>query len=118
MIRISFLFFALLASATGVPDDNMSIPAIIVADNAFGAIAGGDVNKVTGCTHYEHPPCGSDEKAVQVMGVDGVFCSPMCTPDGVCPHDVPKGVIAVSYSNRTAFDLSDGVRESSAVDCQ
>ena len=43
--------------------------------------------------HYEKPPCGSDEKAVQLMGVDGVFCSPECTPG--CPTDAPDGVTAV-----------------------
>jgi hypothetical protein len=43
--------------------------------------------------HYEKPPCGSDEKAVQIMGVDGIFCSPACSPD--CPMDAPDGVIAV-----------------------
>ena len=43
--------------------------------------------------HYEKPPCGSDEKAVQLMGIDGVFCSPQCNPD--CPSDVPVGVTAV-----------------------
>eukprot|EP00532_Pseudo-nitzschia_australis_P008850 CAMPEP_0168177286 /NCGR_PEP_ID=MMETSP0139_2-20121125/8355_1 /TAXON_ID=44445 /ORGANISM="Pseudo-nitzschia australis, Strain 10249 10 AB" /LENGTH=143 /DNA_ID=CAMNT_0008096291 /DNA_START=119 /DNA_END=550 /DNA_ORIENTATION=- len=43
--------------------------------------------------HYEEPPCGSDEKAVQIMGIDGVFCSPECTPE--CPTDTPDGVTAV-----------------------
>ena len=43
--------------------------------------------------HYEEPPCGSDEKAIQVMGIDGVFCSPECTPE--CPTDTPDGVTAV-----------------------
>eukprot|EP00536_Pseudo-nitzschia_multiseries_P002285 jgi/Psemu1/183177/e_gw1.30.61.1 len=42
--------------------------------------------------HYEHPPCASDEKAIQVMGIDGYFCSPACTPD--CPTDTPDGVTA------------------------
>ena len=43
--------------------------------------------------HYEMPPCGPDEKAVQLMGIDGVFCSPECKPD--CPDDPPDGVTAV-----------------------
>mmetsp|Transcript_627 Transcript_627/g.1486 ORF Transcript_627/g.1486 Transcript_627/m.1486 type:complete len:153 (-) Transcript_627:230-688(-) len=42
--------------------------------------------------HYEQPPCASDEKAIQVMGIDGDFCSPQCSPD--CPTDVPPGVTA------------------------
>lgn len=58
----------------------------------FGALfAASSVSAV----HYEQPPCGSDEKAVQIMGVDGVFCSPMCSPD--CPTDVPDGVTAVCF---------------------
>mmetsp|Transcript_246 Transcript_246/g.552 ORF Transcript_246/g.552 Transcript_246/m.552 type:complete len:137 (-) Transcript_246:265-675(-) len=43
--------------------------------------------------HYEMPPCGEDEKAVQLMGIDGVFCSPQCDPD--CPTDPPDGVTAM-----------------------
>lgn len=55
----------------------------------FGALlAASSVSAV----HYEMPPCGSDEKAVQIMGIDGVFCSPTCSPD--CPTDVPDGVTA------------------------
>ena len=46
-------------------------------------------------SHYEKPPCGSDEKAVQIVGVNGIFCSPECTPTGACPTDVPAGVVAV-----------------------
>lgn len=42
--------------------------------------------------HYEKPPCGEDEKAVELMGIDGVFCSPACNPD--CPDDPPDGVTA------------------------
>ena len=45
--------------------------------------------------HYEKPPCGPDEKAVQLVGINGVFCSPECTPD--CPDDPPDGVEAVSF---------------------
>jgi hypothetical protein len=25
-------------------------------------------------SHYESPPCQSDEKAVRIMGIDGSFC--------------------------------------------
>jgi hypothetical protein len=94
MLSVSFLLFALLASATGVPHE--PIPVIIVEEDVLGTNSGSGVTVTSGGTHYESPPCGSDEKAVQVMGIDGVFCSPMCTPAGVCPHDVPKGVTAVS----------------------
>eukprot|EP00567_Pseudictyota_dubia_P010436 CAMPEP_0197443184 /NCGR_PEP_ID=MMETSP1175-20131217/8998_1 /TAXON_ID=1003142 /ORGANISM="Triceratium dubium, Strain CCMP147" /LENGTH=140 /DNA_ID=CAMNT_0042973781 /DNA_START=17 /DNA_END=439 /DNA_ORIENTATION=+ len=48
---------------------------------------------VSSAVHYEKPPCGSDEKAVQLQGVDGVFCSPQCNPG--CPTDVPDGVSAI-----------------------
>merc|ERR1712100_329623 len=43
-------------------------------------------------THYGDPAggCESDEKAVQVQGVPGDFCSPSCT-SGSCPADVPAG---------------------------
>eukprot|EP00535_Pseudo-nitzschia_heimii_P000717 CAMPEP_0197183142 /NCGR_PEP_ID=MMETSP1423-20130617/7530_1 /TAXON_ID=476441 /ORGANISM="Pseudo-nitzschia heimii, Strain UNC1101" /LENGTH=141 /DNA_ID=CAMNT_0042633691 /DNA_START=48 /DNA_END=473 /DNA_ORIENTATION=- len=57
--------------------------ALLAASNAFAASA----------SHYEKPPCGPDEKAVQLMGIDGVFCSPQCQPD--CPDDTPDGVTAV-----------------------
>jgi len=46
----------------------------------------------TFAVHYEMPPCGPDEQVVQIMGVDGNFCSPQCTPD--CPQDLPTGVTA------------------------
>jgi hypothetical protein len=91
MLCVSLLVFALLASASGVPD--VSIPAIIVAHDVFSTDAAG---VSVGGPHYESPPCGPDEKAVQVMGIDGVFCSPSCNPAGKCPMDVPKGVTAVS----------------------
>ena len=51
--------------------------------------------------HYEKPPCGSDEKAVQLMGIDGVFCSPECDPD--CPMDVPDGVTAVCFNRMSWY---------------
>merc|ERR1712139_82524 len=46
----------------------------------------------TNPTHYGDPKtgCESDEKAVQVQGVSGDFCSPPCS-SGSCPTDVPKG---------------------------
>ena len=47
----------------------------------------------SGQAHYGAPPCRSDEKAVQVQGVSGDFCSPSCT-SGSCPTDVPSGVTA------------------------
>mmetsp|Transcript_25921 Transcript_25921/g.42491 ORF Transcript_25921/g.42491 Transcript_25921/m.42491 type:complete len:167 (+) Transcript_25921:132-632(+) len=44
-------------------------------------------------SHYENPPCMSDEKAVRIMGIDGTFCSPSCATSP-CPTDVPDGVTA------------------------
>merc|ERR1712134_48652 len=46
----------------------------------------------TNPTHYGDPKtgCESDEKAVQVQGVSGDFCSPPCK-NGSCPTDMPKG---------------------------
>jgi len=45
-------------------------------------------------THYGNPSggCESDEKAIQVQGISGDFCSPACGT--ACPSDVPKGVTA------------------------
>jgi hypothetical protein len=44
-------------------------------------------------SHYEHPPCQSDEVEVQVQGISGVMCAPSCT-SSACPTDVPAGVSA------------------------
>merc|ERR1711959_780740 len=46
-----------------------------------------------GSTHYEKPPCQSDEVAVQIQGADGEVCAAHCdsTP---CPTDVPPGTKA------------------------
>lgn len=41
-------------------------------------------------SHYEKPPCRSDEMAVQIQGVDGAVCSPKCTGQ-TCPTDTPTG---------------------------
>lgn len=46
-----------------------------------------------GSTHYEHPPCRSDEVEAQVQGTSGSLCAPKC--DGTtCPSDVPTGTTA------------------------
>jgi len=47
-------------------------------------------------THYGDPKggCESDEKAVQVQGLAGDFCSPECTSGGDCPTDEPSGATA------------------------
>lgn len=44
--------------------------------------------------HYEDPPCDfSDEKSIRIMGIDGVFCSPICDDTTqACTSDVPDGV--------------------------
>merc|ERR1712032_1640502 len=44
-------------------------------------------------THYGNPAngCQADEKAVQVQGVTGDFCSPPCSATTPCPTDVPPG---------------------------
>jgi len=46
-------------------------------------------------THYGDPKtgCESDEKAIQVQGVSGDFCSPQCKA-GACPSDEPSGATA------------------------
>jgi len=46
-----------------------------------------------GSTHYEKPPCKSDEIDAEVQGADGEVCAPKC--DGTsCPTDVPAGTKA------------------------
>merc|ERR1712125_242522 len=46
-----------------------------------------------GSTHYENPPCQSDEVAVQIQGANGQVCAAHCdTTD--CPTDVPEGTTA------------------------
>merc|ERR1712232_1085449 len=44
-------------------------------------------------THYEKPPCQSDEMAVQIQGADGELCAPRCDTTA-CPTDVPPGTTA------------------------
>merc|ERR1712190_171981 len=44
-------------------------------------------------THYEKPPCRSDEVDVQVQGLTGSTCSPKCSGT-TCPTDVPAGTTA------------------------
>merc|ERR1712216_1086647 len=44
-------------------------------------------------SHYEKPPCQSDEESVQVQGVQGVTCTPKCQGMS-CPTDVPAGTTA------------------------
>ena len=44
-------------------------------------------------SHYEEPPCQSDEHEVNVQGISGVMCAPSCT-NSACPNDVPSGVVA------------------------
>jgi photosystem II stability/assembly factor-like uncharacterized protein len=50
-----------------------------------------------GQNHYGDPNAGSclpDEKAVQITGVTGGFCSPGCTKSTPCPTDVPDSATA------------------------
>ena len=44
-------------------------------------------------THYEKPPCGSDEVEGQI-GQGGIACLPACDMSTSCPTDVPSGVTA------------------------
>merc|ERR1711937_227455 len=59
-----------------------------LADTVVAQLAAPETNP----THYGDPKtgCESDEKAVQVQGVSGDFCSPPCS-SGSCPTDVPSG---------------------------
>merc|ERR1712139_631566 len=42
-------------------------------------------------SHYEQPPCQSDESEASVQGADGEVCAPKCDASGSCPTDVPAG---------------------------
>merc|ERR1712146_748872 len=44
-------------------------------------------------SHYEKPPCRSDEVDVQVQGLTGSTCTPKCSGT-TCPSDVPAGTTA------------------------
>ena len=47
-------------------------------------------------SHYEKPPCQSDEMAASIQGgsVTGEACFPKCDSTGSCPTDVVSGVTA------------------------
>lgn len=45
-------------------------------------------------SHYEKPPCRSDEKLFQISGTKGYVCAPSCKKGSKCPSDMPKGVTA------------------------
>ena len=45
-------------------------------------------------THYEKPPCQSDEVDASIQGVDGEVCAPKCDASGACPTDKPAGTKA------------------------
>merc|ERR1711979_168879 len=47
-----------------------------------------------GSTHYEKPPCRSDEVEASVQGAGGELCAPKCDDTGSCPTDVPAGTSA------------------------
>merc|ERR1712217_197236 len=47
----------------------------------------------SGSSHYEKPPCQSDEVDVKVQGFAGSTCSPKCA-GASCPTDVPEGARA------------------------
>merc|ERR1712139_66922 len=52
-----------------------------------------------GGSHYEKPPCSSDEMQGDVVdgtgAVIGSTCAPECDASGSCPTDVPEGTKAL-----------------------
>lgn len=60
-----------------------------------------------GTTHYEKPPCQSDEVLVQVQGADGEVCAAHCDSTA-CPTDVPPGTTA--KPNCALQDTSSGAK--------
>lgn len=70
-------------------------------------------------THYEQPPCRSDETEVQVQGISGSMCSPSCT-NSACPSDVPVGVSAQAeciLQDRSSGEKYCALECSSDEDC-
>jgi KDEL-tailed cysteine endopeptidase len=45
-------------------------------------------------THYEKPPCQSDETEASVQGIDGSLCAPKCAGQNQCPSDKPPKTLA------------------------
>merc|ERR1719498_320195 len=45
-------------------------------------------------SHYEKPPCASDEVQAQVQGANGSLCAPQCASNMSCPTDKPTGTLA------------------------
>ncbi len=45
-------------------------------------------------THYEAPPCASDEIQASLQGLTGSACFPKCDASGSCTTDVPTGTTA------------------------
>jgi len=45
-------------------------------------------------SHYEKPPCQSDEVEAQLQNTDGELCAPHCDDGAACPSDVPPGTKA------------------------
>mmetsp|Transcript_13571 Transcript_13571/g.15496 ORF Transcript_13571/g.15496 Transcript_13571/m.15496 type:complete len:139 (+) Transcript_13571:122-538(+) len=66
-------------------------------------------------THYGDPTggCMSDEKAVQVQGVSGDFCSPPCKGTS-CPTDMPSGDTATP---QCALQMGSGGSKYCALIC-
>jgi len=48
---------------------------------------------VPATSHYEKPPCQSDEVQSEIEEADGVLCASSCD-HGPCPSDVPPGTVA------------------------
>merc|ERR1712039_180709 len=46
-----------------------------------------------GTTHYEKPPCQSDEVQASVQGADGSLCAPKCDTSGSCPSGAKCAMI-------------------------
>jgi len=59
-------------------------------------------------SHYEKPPCQSDETSFRIAGTEGQegsVCAPKCGPQDSCPQDTPSGT---SVSPRCALRDSSG----------
>lgn len=62
----------------------------------FSDVTSSEENTSNTLGHYGKPPvdCEKDEKALEVQGIPGAFCSPMCNDFLPCPSDMGPGVTA------------------------
>lgn len=64
-------------------------------------------------SHYEKPPCASDEVQASIESLGGSVCAPPCD-DGACPLDVPEGTTATP---KCVLQSSSSEQKYCALEC-